>query len=370
MSLILIPGPVELSENVKLSFNDPALVPADPLFIAIFQRVLKNTRKLFNSTDPSSQPLVISGSGTLGWDLFAANSIDNGDNVLVIDTGFFSEHLGECLESYGAQVTYLKAEVGDIVPLKDIEAELGKKQYKAVTVTQVDTSTAVLNDVEGICNIIKKVSPESLIFVDGVCSIACETFEFDKWGVDFCASASQKAIGAPVGLSVSIASGRFVKLAESHKNIGYFTSLKKWIPIMKSYEGGASSYFATIPVETVNALDAALTDIFNYPNGLQGRIEATKKTSDEFKSNLQKLGLKLVSINENCQSHGVTAVFVDNPQKVIKYLRDNGVVITGGLLKDIGPKYIRIGHMGVSACDPKLNHVQRCLELITEAIKE
>lgn len=48
-------------------------------------------RKLFQSTDIEAQPLVISGSGTLGWDLVAANLAEPGDDVLVLHTGYFGD---------------------------------------------------------------------------------------------------------------------------------------------------------------------------------------------------------------------------------------------------------------------------------------
>jgi alanine-glyoxylate transaminase/serine-glyoxylate transaminase/serine-pyruvate transaminase len=44
-------------------------------------------RKLFNTSDPASQPFVISGSGTLGWDVVAANLVEPDEDVLVLHTG-------------------------------------------------------------------------------------------------------------------------------------------------------------------------------------------------------------------------------------------------------------------------------------------
>ena len=67
-----------------------------------------------------------------------------------------------------------------------------KEKYSAITITHVDTSTSVVSDVEAISKVVKKVSPDTLIIVDGVCSIAVEDLEFDKWGIDFALTASQK----------------------------------------------------------------------------------------------------------------------------------------------------------------------------------
>ena len=39
----------------------------------------------------TGQPFIIAGSGTLGWDLFAANFMEAGEHVLLINTGFFGD---------------------------------------------------------------------------------------------------------------------------------------------------------------------------------------------------------------------------------------------------------------------------------------
>lgn len=52
-----------------------------------FGESLKLMRTLFLSTDPAAQPLVVSGSGTLGWDFVAANLVERGEEVLVLHSG-------------------------------------------------------------------------------------------------------------------------------------------------------------------------------------------------------------------------------------------------------------------------------------------
>lgn len=61
---------------------------------------------------------------------------------------FFSR-FAESLEVYGARCTHLRAEaLGSRPTLEAISEELSKRSYKMVTITQVDTSTGVLMDVE------------------------------------------------------------------------------------------------------------------------------------------------------------------------------------------------------------------------------
>ncbi|CCE62683.1 hypothetical protein TPHA_0D00400 [Tetrapisispora phaffii CBS 4417] len=365
--VILIPGPVELSAKVKESQTLAIMVPTDPRFVLTFQRVLRNTRKLFNSENQNAQPFVMSGSGTLGWDVVGANVIRKNDKVLMLNIGYFSSSFTKTLQLYGAEVKELAAQVGETVPLQTIKEELSKTDYKVLCITQVDTSTAVLSDVEGISKIAKEVSPDTLIIVDGVCSIGCETLKFDEWNIDFCLTASQKAIGATPGLLICMASERFLKESFSKRASGMFTSLENWYPIVKGYENGETKYFATLNIPLICTLDVALQEIFAYPGGLEGRIEATRKTSERLHSMLcNELGLKLVPKDTNSTAHGVSVVYHDDPQSIISYLNNNGVIITGGLHKDIKSKCFRVGHMGYSACDPTSGHMRQLTTLIRQ----
>jgi alanine-glyoxylate transaminase/serine-glyoxylate transaminase/serine-pyruvate transaminase len=197
-----------------------------------FSEVLQNLRKLFQTTDPASQPFVISGSGTLGWDQVAANLAEPGDEVLVLHTGYFADSFADCFETYGAKVTQLKAPIGDRPQLDEIEKALKEKKYKIVTVTHVDTSTGVLSELKPLSDLVQKVSPETLLVVDGVCSVGSEEIRFDDWKLDVVLTASQKAIGCPAGLSILMASGKAIEVFKNRKTrpTSYFGSWKNWLP--------------------------------------------------------------------------------------------------------------------------------------------
>lgn len=189
-------------------------------------------RRLFQSTDTSAQPLVVSGSGTLGWDLVAANLAEPGDEVLVLHTGYFADSFSDCFETYGVKATQLKAPIGSRPQLPEIEKALKEKKYKLITVTHVDTSTGVLSELEKLSELVHKVSPETLVVVDGVCSVGCEEIKFDEWKLDAVITASQKAIGCPAGLSISYYSGRAIETFKNRKSApgSYFASFKNWLP--------------------------------------------------------------------------------------------------------------------------------------------
>lgn len=367
--LTMIPGPIEFSDPVLFAMATPSQAHTSPEFVKTFQSVLQNLRKLFKSTDPKAQPYVLAGSGTLGWDVVGANLVEKDDKVLVLLTGFFSDSFADALRVYDADVTVITAPVGDVVPLAEIEAELKKLKYTAVTITHVDTSTSVVSDVGALGELVKRVSPETLVVVDGVCSVGVEDLEFDKWGVDFALTASQKAIGVPAGLSIFFASGRAVEKALARKkDSSYFASMKKWTPIMKAYESGSGAYFATPAVQTVTALKVSLDEILS--ESLDERFARHAAVSTQFKEAMESAGMKILPVSHAVAAHGLTAVYFPegvNGADFLAKLGSKGFTVAGGIHKALVGKYFRVGHMGYSVYE---GHVGQVAAAITETVKE
>ena len=226
------------------------------------------------TSSPASQPFIISGSGTLGWDQVAANLTEPGDDVLVLHAGYFADSFADCLATYGAVPTQLIAPIGGRPSLAEIEdmllrhqrsgedddnndgEKLGNRKknqpYKMITITHVDTSTGVLSDVEAVAKLVRRVSPETLIVVDAVCSVGSEDLRFDEWDLDVVLTASQKGIGCPAGLSIVMASGRAMERFEKRETRpgSYFASWKNWLPGMCSFFFSLAMRWEFLGVET------------------------------------------------------------------------------------------------------------------------
>lgn len=215
---LLIPGPIEISDEVTQAMAHYAQSHVGGPFVNTFGETLTLLRDLFQTKNPNSQPFVLAGSGTLGWDLVAANLIEPGEDVLVLHTGYFADSFADAIATYGGKPTQLKAPIGDRPQIPEIEAALKEKKYKAVTVTHVDTSTGVLSQIKPLAELIQRVSPDTLLVVDGVCSIGGEELAFDEWSVDVALTASQKAIGCPPGLSITMVSEKALNVFKARKS--------------------------------------------------------------------------------------------------------------------------------------------------------
>ncbi|KAG1438489.1 hypothetical protein G6F56_012627 [Rhizopus delemar] len=215
-----------------------------------------------------------------------------------------------------------------------------------VTITHVDTSTGVLSDIQSIARTVKSISPETLVVVDGVCSLGSEEIRFDDWNLDIVISGSQKGLGVPPGLSVVIASLHALEIFKTRKTpiVAYYSNWNKWLPIMQAYESRKPAYFATPAVQLIYALHASLKAITRQP--MEIRFDQHRKVAAQFRQNIRQLGLKTVAQDEACSANGMTAIWlpegIEIPQ-LVPALASQGVQIAGGILVGLAGKYFRIG---------------------------
>ncbi|KAK4704289.1 hypothetical protein P7C70_g1928, partial [Phenoliferia sp. Uapishka_3] len=369
--LLVIPGPVECSDEVLYANAHPSMSHVSPAFAPVFGYCLRALRKVLYTE--TAQPFIIAGSGTLGWDLVAANLIESGEKALVLNSGYFGDAFADCFEAYGIKSDQLGAPVGGRPALADVEAALKKEKYAVLTFTHVDTSTGVLSDAKGIAEVVKRVSPSTIVVLDGVCSVASEEIRMDDWGIDVVIGASQKGLSTPPGLSVTCLSQKALKVLENRKTpvSSYFASYKRWLPIMQAYEAGTAAYFATPPVNLIYAFEASLKIITEGPVSLSQRFQIHRDQSAKFKAAALALGFTHVATDPSTAANGMTAVYVPEgiaPAALIGALGKRDIVIAGGLHKDIKTKYIRFGHLGHSAVST--DHVDQLIAGLQAAHKE
>ncbi|KAJ1656081.1 hypothetical protein IWQ61_004277 [Dispira simplex] len=368
--LCMIPGPIECHENVLAAMATPATSHIDPSFIRVFSETLKGLRQVVGTT--SGQPFVVAGSGTLSWDLAVCNLVETGDRALVLSTGLFGDRMVDCLETYGAQVDVLRpAQLGGVPDQAQVRAKVEKAcqsgtPYKVVTITHVDTSTGVLVDVQAVSQMVKEVSPTTLVLVDGVCSVAAEELYMDDWEIDVIMTASQKALGCPPGLAIIVVSPTALTKVPS-----YYASWAKWHPVMQAYEACKPLYFATPAVQLVMALHVGVQQLL--AKGMGQVYEAHRVASDEFKKTLHHWGLRTLPTSSEVAAHSMTAVYYpSNVQAAdqLSSLSHHGVLVAGGVHPSLAGSYFRVGHMGISVLEPERGYLRKTETALERAFTE
>lgn len=344
-TLLMIPGPIEFTHEVLRTMGMSTASHIAPNSIQVFGETLERMRSVFLS--PDGQPFVVAGSGTLAMDMAAANLIEPGDKALVVNTGYFGDRFAAILERYGASVTQVHAPaVGDVPPMEDVEAALSQDAFKIMTITHVDTSTAVAADVKGYAALGHEAG--AMVVVDGVCSVGGVELRQKAWNVDLALTASQKAMGVPPGLALVMAGPRAIDAFHRRKApVGsYYADWAQWLPIMEAYEARRPSYFATPPVNLIWALHVSLGQILD--EGVEARFARHHRLSRAFQTAISSLSLAQVPVRPGVRASTLTAPYYPDgvDSTLLGRIARAGVTVAGGLYPEIKARYFRIGHMG------------------------
>ena len=336
--LVAIPGPTPVVRSIQDQMGRETVAFGDPDFINDFKEVITDLKTIFKT---KGEAFVVAGTGTLAMEMGIANVTKEGDNVLVVSTGFFGDRYVELCERKGLNVDTISSEWGTIVPVEDIEKKLKEKKYKAVTVTHVDTSTGVCAPVAEIGEMMKQFE-DTILVVDGVCATAAEPEYLDEMGIDVLITGSQKAFGVAPGLAIVLAGP---KALERRKSLGtirdYYLDFEKWAPIMND----PAKYFGTPPVNMIWALQESLRII--KEEGIDERYQRHIKVSRAMQAALEEVGFTILAEKDYRAVTLSNVIYMDGIEdaEFRKVLAEEGAVVAGGLGAYAG-KMFRLGHMG------------------------
>jgi aspartate aminotransferase-like enzyme len=261
--------------------------------------------------------------------------------VLIASNGFFGDRFIDICERKGLIVDTISAEWGECVSAAEIDARLSQKRYAAVTVSHVDTSTAVVAPIADIGNVVKKY-PETIYIVDGVAATGAEYVDVDGMCIDVLFTGSQKAFGVSPGMFILWAGQSAL---ERRKSLGtipeYYIDFEKWIPIMDD----PSKYFATPAINLVFAMSEATKII--KAEGLCDRYKRHLKNASAVRGALEAFGLRVLA-KPGCQACTLSNVIYPSGIDDAKFrsaMIAEGVIVAGALGAYAG-KAFRIGHMG------------------------
>lgn len=362
--LLMIPGPIEVSPAVLEAASGPPPSHTAPSTIESFACALAKMRRVWCAAE-EAQPFIVAGSGTIAMEMAATNVIDPGQKALVVGTGYFSDRMAEMLRRRGAEVTIVQAEPGDAPSLEQIEATLSEVKPKALFATHVDTSTGVRTDAAALSALARK--HDALSIFDGVCATAGERFEMEAWDADIYLTASQKAIGLPVGLALLVASPRALEARRSLVSPPPMSiDFLEWLPIMRAYEERRPSYFSTPATNLVRALEISLGEIL--AEGMEARFALHERSAKAMRAAWAALGLRALPVREELAANTLSALYYPEgiDASLVAEVGKRGIAIAGGLHQELRARYFRVGHMGHVLTQP--DALRRSVQAIGEAL--
>lgn len=336
--LVMIPGPTPVVRSIQNEMARDVQAFGDPRFVKDYKELIDDLGELFNC---SGQTFPLAGTGTLGMEMAIANVTKPGDNVLVVSNGFFGDRFIEICQRRQLNVDVLAADWGTVITPEQIDAQLAKKDYTAITVSHVDTSTAVVAPIAEIGEVLKKY-PETIYIVDGVAATGAEYADVDGMNIDIMFTGSQKAFGVSPGMFVLWASQKALVKRQSLGTIpDYYIDFEKWLPIMQD----PGKYFATPAVNLVWAMKEATAII--KEEGVLARSKRHEQNAAAVRAALTSIGCRILA-TEGRQASSLSNVIYPEGMNDLEFrntMYDNGVIVAGALGAYAG-KAFRLGHMG------------------------
>lgn len=341
--LLMGPGPSNVSSRVLRAMSRPLVGHLDPEFIQIMNEIQELLRKVFQTSNPLTLPL--SGTGSAGMEAAVANSVDEGDSVLVGVNGVFGQRIAEMVRRNGGNCTEVSVPFGEPLSPEAMAEAAEKCKPRIIAVVHAETSTGVLQPLEPIREICDRF--DALFLVDTVTSLAGHRVEVDSWKIDICYSGTQKCLGCPPGLAPLT-----ISAAAEDKIRSRSTTCKSWyldLNLIRSYWGDARVYHHTAPISMNYALHEALSIIVE--EGLEQRWERHERNHKALVAGIEAMGLRM-HVEAEYRLWPLNTVRIPegvDDAKVRSQLLNEFRLEIGGGLGDLKEKVWRVGLMGESS---------------------
>ena len=349
---LAIPGPSVVPDRVLQAMHRAAPNIYD-LELAEMVEGLVPDLKAIARTKHQAAMYIANGHGI--WEAAISNTLNAGDEVLVIATGRFAFGWALMAERMGIKVHIL--DFGKSSPLdadtvaEFLAADTGHK-IRAVLAVHTDTATSVQNDIPELRQLMDAVGHPALLMVDCMASLGCDRFEMDEWGADLAVAGCQKGLMTPPGMAFIFFNEKADEWRERCVRTSHYWD---WRPRVEPKI--FSEYFdGTAPTHHLYGLREAL-DMMKEEgiDNVWARHETIARTYWAALNAWAQEGPVAMNVAEpRFRSHAVTSVHIgaQNGTRLREWLEKEAGVTLGiglGMAEPEDPAwhgYLRIGHMG------------------------
>lgn len=336
--ILLCPGPVNLSQHVRSALSSPEICHREPEFAHLLQAV---RAKLLHALgcDGRYTSVLLSGSGTAALEAAVLSSLEPGRKLLVVNNGVYGSRIAQIARIHQLPLVEIRSPLTEWPDLNRVAAVLKRdSDIGTVALVHHETSTGMLNPIEGVAALAKKYRRR--ILVDAISSLGAERLDLAKLNVGLCVGSAGKCLHGAPGLSFVLLSGeeasRIAKLKPRSLYLDLATSLK-------GQEAGDPPFTPAVPLFV--AFHAALDELLK--EGLRLRIARYRQRASFLRAGFKKLGLKFL-LEDKLLSNTLTALWLPKGltyQTLHDRLKRAGFVIYAGQ-SELQGKIFRVAHMG------------------------
>lgn len=339
------PGPSVIPDEVLRAMHRPAVNIYEGPLIDLTHSLYPDLKRIVGT---AGEAFIYISNGHGAWEATIANLFSGGENVLVLESGWFAPRWGQMATSMGVNVQTLDAPLRSGVDPDAVEARLREDtdhEIDAILVVQIDTSSGAWNDIAAIRKAIDAAGHPALFMVDCIAATGCVPFEMDVWRVDVTVSACQKGLMTPPGLSFVFANE---KAMSRHKENGCRGMYWDWTP-----RANATAFYqlfaGTAPVQHLFGLRQAL-DMIN-DEGLAAVYQRHDMIARGVRAAVEHWGkggpIELNIVEPGSRSNSVTTILTgDIDADGMREICGSELGVTLGIGLGQTQNAFRIGHMG------------------------
>lgn len=360
--VLFTPGPTNIPMEIREVLGQDLIHHRMADYHDLIKEVNEGLKQIF---DTKNDVIILTSSGTGSMESTIVNLFSVGEEVLVINTGWFGQRFIEICGVYGLKVHELAYDWGKSYELNDVKEVLeNNPQIKGVFVTYHETATGVVNDLKSLGDLTKDT--DRLLIADCISGMVVQEFHFDEWGIDCAVASSQKGFHLPPGLSFVALSAK-AKAALEQSNIPkYYFDYKKYL----HYFDTKSEQPFTPAISIVVALKTALEGLLEQglDNVIANKVAIREYTEVEF----EKLGFELFIKDEAIRGNVLIPVLVPdyiNASKLTALIDERYNFTVAGGMSSYAGKMLRVGIIGEITKKEIDSLVQYIKEVLSECIK-
>lgn len=353
----MLPGPTNVPDRVMNAMLTHIINHRSDDFRRLYKTIVEKTQRVFQT---QNDIVLLTTSGTGAVEASVINMIRKNDKAIIPVNGEFGTRLADLIDSWGGHAIRVTAPFGQNPQYSEIEDAFDRnKDIKAIYAVYNETSTGTtlryMDKLSQLC------SERGAFFIaDAVSILGGDELPVDKWNVDICVTASQKALAAPPGVSPMSISARAKKHMQANPPPTQYLNLKRYF---RYYEENFETPF-TPALPLFNAFSEALDMVLE--EGLDKRIARHKACADAFYAGLDAMGLSPFA-RQDARSNVVIAInYIPgmDDKKFRGLLSQQFRILVAGGFGDLKGKVFRIGSMG----EVSKYHVMRTLSSITSVM--
>ncbi|WP_415791217.1 aminotransferase class V-fold PLP-dependent enzyme [Deinococcus saxicola] len=225
---------------------------------AAFQTVMKDLSADLKAVYHADAVAIIPGSGTSAMEA-VVDQLAQGQRCLVVRNGWFSYRWSQIFEMSRVpeSVTVLSAQAQANghqqpfapPPIEEVVEAIRREKPALVFAPHVETSSGIILPEEYLRQMAQATHEVGGLLVIDCIASGCVWLDMASLGIDMLITAPQKGWSSTPCAGIALLSAAATERVDSTDSLSFTLDLKKWLNIMRAYEGGGFAYHATLPTD-------------------------------------------------------------------------------------------------------------------------